>query len=95
MKHQLLQNKATITIPLSNFDTSGAYEISIDSGAFEDSFSNPCNTYTDLPFAFTLDISPPVTSGLEVKTGIESISDGSERGSITSDVDVDNNIHKQ
>ena len=47
-------NKATITIPLSNFDTSGAYEISIDSGAFEDSFSNPCNTYTDLPFAFTI-----------------------------------------
>ena len=81
-------NKATITIPAANFDTSGTYQINIDSGAFVDSYDNPCALYTGLPFSFTLDISAPVTSALEVKTGTETITDGISRASISQSVDV-------
>ena len=84
----IVDNKATVSIPFANFGLSGAYEISIENGSFEDSYDNPCNTYTGMPFGFNIDVTPPSTTALEIKTGSDTITEGSSRGSITSDVDV-------
>ena len=79
---------ATITFQAADFTTSGSYEISIDSGAFEDTYENPCTSYTGLPFDFNVDVTPPECSNIIVKADGTTITDGSSIASISTNVEL-------